>query len=268
MATRPAGSEPITMGGYADLPPEQRPGYAQQAPGGDPRSQNVSYSQQGHVQYATGQYNYTTAPASVSQAGPVRAPSQSGGFQYASTPQQITFTSKPVVPTHPPPPVRHTSHPSSPPYPAQYAMPQAPHPSSSAQQAAYPSAPMPPPPMGRHSPQSGHQRSASHAGPTTSYSGHQVVEMVPGGSKPPPSPGARPHSLSVSGGGPGGGGMTQRMDRLSVSGNRPDIQTIVPGGYPGGGGMPPPSPLLEAYHGTYQSISPMPHAMMMDSTLR
>lgn len=56
------------------------------------------------------------------------------------------------------------------------------------------------------------------------------------------------------------------MDRLSVSGNRPDIQTIVPGGYPGGA-LPPPSPLLEAYHGTYQSISPMPHAMLMDDDL-
>ena len=47
------------------------------------------------------------------------------------------------------------------------------------------------------------------------------------------------------------------MNRLSVSGNRPDIPTIVPGG------MPPPSPLLEAYKGTWQSMSPMPTAMMM-----
>lgn len=31
--------------------------------------------------------------------------------------------------------------------------------------------------------------------------------------------------------------------------------------------MPPPSPLLEAYHGTYQSISPMPQAMMLDDNL-
>jgi hypothetical protein len=57
------------------------------------------------------------------------------------------------------------------------------------------------------------------------------------------------------------------MNRLSVSGNRPDIQTIMPGGYPGGGGggggMPPPSPMLEAYQGVYQSISPMPHALML-----
>ncbi|KAF1975529.1 Annexin [Bimuria novae-zelandiae CBS 107.79] len=280
----PPGGEPITMGGYTDLPPEQRPGYMQQAQqaqqhmgtAGGPRSPggpNVSYSQQGHVQYASGQHNYTTVPAGVSQAGPVRAPSQGGGFQYAQAPQQITFTAKPVVPTNPPPSVRHTTQPASPPYAAQsqYAMPQAPPPTSSAQQAAYPPSSMPPPPMGAHSPQPGHQRAASHSGPTTSYSGHQVVEMVlggvkSGGSKPPPSPGLRPHSLSVSGGAPGG--LSQRMDRLSVSGNRPDIQTIVPGGFPGGGGgMPPPSPLLEAYHGTYQSISPMPHAMMMDDDL-
>ncbi|KAF9698796.1 hypothetical protein EKO04_002828 [Ascochyta lentis] len=57
------------------------------------------------------------------------------------------------------------------------------------------------------------------------------------------------------------------MDRLSVSGNRPDLQNIMPGGMPGGfpgGGLPPPSPLLEAYQGVYQSISPMPQAMMLD----
>lgn len=40
---------------------------------------------------------------------------------------------------------------------------------------------------------------------------------------------------------------------MSVSGDRPDL-----------GGMPPPSPLLEAYHGTYQSLSPMPLAIRPD----
>jgi len=39
------------------------------------------------------------------------------------------------------------------------------------------------------------------------------------------------------------------MDRLSVSGNRPEIHTVVPGG-----GKPPASPLLEAYRGTFQSM--------------
>lgn len=42
-------------------------------------------------------------------------------------------------------------------------------------------------------------------------------------------------------------GLNVRMDRLSVSGNRPDIAVT----------LPPPSPLLEAYRGTYQSVSPM-----------
>lgn len=287
------------MGGYTDFPPEQRPGYAQQAQAAanyqyaataaDPRSPNsqpnVSYAQPGTVQYATGQYSYSTAPAN--QAGPLRAPSQTGGFQYAAPPDKITFTAKPVVPTTQPPMVRHTSQPTSthPYHPQpQYAMPAAPLPQAPPPppaSAAYPPPPpaataqpaYPPPPMGAHShspsPSRGHQRSVSHAGPATTYEGHKVVEMVPGGaSKPPPSPGLRPHSLSVSGQRPDG--LTSRMDRLSVSGNRPDIQTIVPGGMPGsfgGGGLPPPSPLLEAYHGTYQSISPMPHAMMMDDDL-
>ena len=43
-----------------------------------------------------------------------------------------------------------------------------------------------------------------------------------------------------------------------MSGNRPDVRTITPSG-----GMPPPSPLLEAYRGTYQSMSPMPSPMLL-----
>ncbi|CAD0109924.1 unnamed protein product, partial [Aureobasidium uvarum] len=50
-------------------------------------------------------------------------------------------------------------------------------------------------------------------------------------------------------------GLTVRMDRLSVSGNRPDIAGI----------LPPPSPLLEAYRGTYQSVSPMIAPMKLSS---
>lgn len=30
--------------------------------------------------------------------------------------------------------------------------------------------------------------------------------------------------------------------------------------------MPPPSPMLEAYHGTYQSLSPMPLALRLDDS--
>ena len=56
---------------------------------------------------------------------------------------------------------------------------------------------------------------------------------------------------------PASAGVTSRMNRLSVSGNRPDLSIQT-------GGLPPPSPLLEAYHGTYQQISPMPLALRRD----
>ncbi|KAI9757380.1 MAG: hypothetical protein M4579_003494 [Chaenotheca gracillima] len=79
--------------------------------------------------------------------------------------------------------------------------------------------------------------------------GPNVVEIRPGGGvlHAPPSPGlgASMHRLSV--GAAGAGAMT-----LSAHGH-------------GGGGLPPGSPLLEAYHGTYQSISPMPSPMMLPS---
>lgn len=275
MAARPGG-EPITMGNYADLPPEQRPGYMQQAHAAahyqhsvadrgpmSPSSPGASYAPP-NVQYApTSQYSYTAAP--TNQPGPTRNPSNAASFQYAPAPDKITFSAKPVVPTTQQPAIRHTPQPTGAPYqqqPYYTSMPQAPPPPPAASQA------YPPPPMGQHSPRPEHHRGASHSGPTSSYDGHKVVEMVPhGGGKlnAPPSPGLRPHSLSVGGGRPEG--LTQRMDRLSVSGNRPDIQTIVPGGmpggFPGGGGLPPPSPMLEAYHGVYQSISPMPQAMML-----
>ena len=71
----------------------------------------------------------------------------------------------------------------------------------------------------------------------------------------PPSPGLHPHRSSVHG--PRPDGLTQRLDRLSVSDNRPDLQTIAPGG------TAPPSPMLEAYHGVYQSISPMAAPLML-----
>lgn len=78
----------------------------------------------------------------------------------------------------------------------------------------------------------------------------QFVEVAPGGgaTHAPPSPGlgSRMHSLSVSGSG--------------------GLSLAAPGqghGHNSHGGLPPGSPLLEAYHGTYQSISPMPSPMML-----
>ncbi|KAF1365759.1 Annexin [Lizonia empirigonia] len=213
-------NEPMTMGNYADLPPDQRPTYLQQAHAAAQYQQPVAYAhaQQAPVQYTatphTGQpFAYTAAPRDAAAAS----------FQYAQAPDNITFSARPVVGSVQQPAVRHTAQPTSPAQPQYSAVPHAP--------AAPPLA----------------QSTAS------TYHGRKVVEMVPGG-------GAKlnaPHSLFVSAGGRPDA-LTQRMDRLSVSGNRPDVHNMV------SGGMPPPSPLLEAYQGVYQSISPMPQAMMLD----
>ncbi len=72
----------------------------------------------------------------------------------------------------------------------------------------------------------------------------QFVEAKPHNNEIPPL-----HRLSVSGGAPGG------MLGLAAPGQHMVMQ----------GGLPPGSPLLEAYRGTYQSISPMPSPMMLPS---
>ncbi|KAI9841309.1 MAG: hypothetical protein M1837_000795 [Sclerophora amabilis] len=74
-----------------------------------------------------------------------------------------------------------------------------------------------------------------------------VIEIQPGGSSfhAPPSP-----------------GLGARMHRLSVTGGGSGAMTLAHGH---GGSLPPGSPLLEAYQGTYQTISPMPSPMMLPS---
>jgi len=246
------------MGNYSDLPPSERPAYAAPAT----TATTAAYAQPANIQYAPAaqQYGYTTQPA---HGGPTRTLAEAnGGYQYATTTSNITYTATPVTSStaQPPPAVRHTAQSSAP----SYSYPQhAQHPHPQHPQPQYTALPHAPPPMGNHSPRPEHQRAASYSGSTTMHDGRKVVEMVPGRMNAPPSPGLHPEGRPhTSNGRPEG----LRMDRLSVSGNRPDLQTIMPGGFPGGA-MPPPSPLLEAYHGTYQSISPMPHAMMMDDDL-
>lgn len=120
--------------------------------------------------------------------------------------------------------------------------------------------------------------------PYTASSQPQFAEITPGGggssevySHSPPRPTTRPHSQSVSTGNslsPGGGYGAEvrnevpsatrpsRPHSLSVSsGNNPSV-----GGSQGPGARPPASPLLEPYHGTYQSISPMPSPMTRPSS--
>lgn len=94
-----------------------------------------------------------------------------------------------------------------------------------------------------------HRRRPSHS------HGAQVIEVQPGGNAlhGPPSPRLGAH-----------------MHRLSVSGGASSALTLAAPGLSHGnhhGGPPPGSPLLEAYHGTYQSISPMPSPMMLPSSM-
>lgn len=286
----------ITMGGYADLPPEERPGYV--PPAGSQKSK--SKAAPGHPTFTPfPQWGHNAPSAPVAHA--VRAPPSAAGYNYAEI-KNFQYSAKPVVQ---PPVVRHSRHPSAqmvqPPLPGGYPGPQSyvqspqtytqtsqpQHPTSPGQYQPGPPLPpqglsqsmglppppmgMPPPPMGMLPPPMGpppgnHGTMApppSQPQQSKLPPGAIVKAVAPGGHKAssPPS-NLRPHARSINGRpadlrAPSPSGLGSRMNRLSVSGNRPDIQTIVPGG------MPPPSPLLEAYKGTWQSMSPMPTAMMM-----
>ena len=76
---------------------------------------------------------------------------------------------------------------------------------------------------------------------------------------------AKPHSTSLH-----AQEIAPKMHRLSVSGGTSGGLSVAGPTQRRGsmqGGLPPGSPLLEAYHGTYQSISPMPSPMMLPSTM-
>src|SRR5690242_6553623 len=156
-ASSPA--EHMTMGNYADLPPDQRPGYVHQAQA----AAQYQYAQPGHLQYtsapAAGQhYAYTASPRDSAPA-----------FQYASTPGNITFTAQPVAGSAAQPAIRHTAHPTSSPY-----APVPAHPQYAAVSHAPAPPPVvqgqyPPPPMGTHSPRPEHHRAQSSAAPAGTY---------------------------------------------------------------------------------------------------
>ncbi|KAB2580385.1 Annexin A4 [Lasiodiplodia theobromae] len=223
--------EGYTMGGYTDLPPHERPGY-------------ISPTAAGAQQQ---QWNYTATPINnAPPQQPLRTPGgyqqQPSGYQYAQ-PGGLKYTAQPITsqsaqqypPTSSAAP-RYTSSSVTSPTQNVTAMP--------LPQQFFPPPPPGPPPS----------KKAEKYDPNLAYGADnaRIVEVKPGGAKygAPPSPGLAP-----------------RMDKLTVGGNRPTLQPIMPGAFPGseggmGSGRPPPSPLLEAYHGTYQSLSPMPSPMM------
>ena len=76
---------------------------------------------------------------------------------------------------------------------------------------------------------------------------------------------AKPHSESLH-----ASGAAQKLQRLSISGGAPTAISLAAPGQNRAhmqSGLPPGSPLLESYHGTYQSISPMPSPLMLPSNV-
>lgn len=249
------------MGGYTDLPPEQRPSY-------NPPPSNTK----GAVSYSTNIANNTytpnaqwgyNAPTTTSEQIKYREsymthpPGRGRGYNYEEV-KGYSYSARPQFRPDPLPrsPTeergRSDSYSSSPPsalpYPmGDHAFPPPPQ-AVPVGMSGLPPSPLGPPPVGGL---------GGLGGPGgLSSAGANIREVVP-----PPSPGGlRPHRGSTNGPRPDIRapsprlGLDTRMDRLSVSGNRPDIHAVVGGER----GLPPPSPLLEAYKGTWQSISPMP----------
>ncbi|KAI9678941.1 MAG: hypothetical protein M1829_001926 [Trizodia sp. TS-e1964] len=91
----------------------------------------------------------------------------------------------------------------------------------------------------------------SHRPHSPSEPSTQVVTVQPG------SHGGRHH-------GPPSPGLAPRMHSLSISSGGGGHLSFGHGSAPGG--LPPGSPLLEAYHGTYQSISPMPSPLQLPTS--
>lgn len=241
------------MGGWTDFPPSERPGYVQPPderqytgrPPGD-SDDDLAYGKlpgsrrEGSRQpsYNTAYYqqpSYTAKPKESTSSAKYRyAPQDTSGasqystssyqppqqYQYAQPPEKITYTDKPV-----------TSQ--------QYTQ----TPTQESRQSL--------------------SRSYSQSNTGSSQRDARVVEIRPDSLEPDrdsrkssSKSKSKQHRLSVSTQQPQSLG--NRMDRLSVSGDRPNL------GGMGGGGLPPPSPMLEAYHGTYQQLSPMPTAMRLD----
>ncbi|QDS68196.1 hypothetical protein FKW77_010536 [Venturia effusa] len=308
----------ITMGGYADLPPEERPGYTPPAGPSKSKSKSQRASQPTFTPFPQWGYNAPSAAVAYAVGQTTRAPSSAAGYNYAEI-KNFQYSAKPVAQ---PPAVRHSRHPSAqmahaPPisggHPGPHGHTQSHQSYMQTPQQHYPVSPgqhqpgpptslqgphqamgIPPPPMGPPPsmgppssmgppppigppppmvppssvvlPPGNHRNmvpAPSQAQASKLPPGAIVKAVAPGDHKAPSPPSnLRPHARSINGRpadlrAPSPSGLRSRMNRLSVSGSRPDIQTISPGG------MPPPSPLLEAYKGTWQSMSPMPTAMMM-----
>lgn len=261
----PADDAGLTMGGFTDFPPEQRPGYVPSQGAYMPRfprrasdEDDLAYGSESSKASAlrgrqqeplSRNASYTSSAAQrYTPTAPVESRPPAQQYQYSQPPDKAKYSAKPnALPTQP----TYTATPPDPPRPNLRYNPTP---------AVRPYEQLP--------------RTYSNEAYNRDH-GAQVVDITPGRAKVDRKTSSTiHHRLSTSdlptqppiGLAPQGLG--SRMERLSVSGNRPDMQSLGFGGSAGGGGgLPPPSPMLEAYHGTYQSISPMPLAMRPDDDL-
>ncbi|KAM3421223.1 hypothetical protein BST61_g1630 [Cercospora zeina] len=243
----PSDDGGFTMGGYTDYPPEERPGYVPSQGAYMPPLPRRKSDEDDLA------YGSDSSKASALRGRGREAPSRNASYGSSAA---YRYTPSSAVDARP--------------QTQQYQYGQAP---DNIKYSVKPNGPQPTRPYD--------QLPRAYSDESYGERGAQVVDITPGRGKSdgkssssrthrhsaidlPPLP---PIGLAPQGLGP-------RMDRLSVSGNRPDTLSLGLGGAVGGavggaiaGGLPPPSPMLEAYHGTYQSISPMPLAIRPDDDL-
>ncbi|OOQ85109.1 annexin ANXC4 [Penicillium brasilianum] len=238
-STMPGGFP--TASTYADLPATTAPSFPMPQYAGFPAQQQLPYAQASSGPYNPSHHR-TASATNASQPIPGQY-AQPVPYQYAHVDPNVRYASK-ATPVQP-----YTASPEQ-----QFAKPQEQfnkgprEPQAAAYPYRYSTEPQfvdkqhPPPPQPQsqhHQPQPQHQQLQPQYGHGHGHQqqSQQLVEITPGGGR------GRPHSLSVSSG-----------NNLAVAGSH-SLHA----------GHPPASPLLEAYRGTYQSISPMPSPIMMPS---
>ncbi|KAM0718065.1 hypothetical protein Q7P37_006397 [Cladosporium fusiforme] len=231
----PADNNDFTMGGWTDYPPSERPGYVQPP---DERQYAGRHPDDSDDDLAYGM------PATASREGS-RQPSYSSAY-----PQQPSYTAKPQEPSsikyrYTPQPTsggpQYSSNSYDPPQQYQYA----PQP----EQITYTKKPVTSQEYTQTPQQNSRQSLPRTYSQTKSSSSKdaRVVEIRPDTLEPEPT---EPSSSYIARIGSSNGPL--ECQRRQAGSQRPWWQP------------PPPSPLLEAYHGTYQQLSPMPSAVRFD----
>ena len=201
------------------------------------------YEDERHGRERTASFNVSTGKHSISGGIDVRHDSHDSRPQYGHPPSPGLAYGEPYSP--PSLPGRHSSYAEAPKW--EYAKPDEKITYTKRTETAYSTRPASPPQQYSADPRSSRSRhgSSTYGGESARSSKSQIVTVEPSSRNrrdASPNPGLAP-----------------RMHSLSVSTGHHGSSTLSLANAPG-------SPLLEAYHGTYQSISPMPSPLMIPAT--